>query len=296
MFLTNEILAEYDPCIEGKDWFARIFPNGAELIDVIHTRHVPPSFLHWGRLYLPTNEEERRAYDEVLHITNSTNVFQCDNIDNCDMITDTTHAVNSRYIYRCEDIEDSEDVAVSKKVRQSKHISNSLSIYSSEKCVQTNNAKDSFNISTSTFVINSHDIFQSNLITNGSFIFNSKNVSDSAFIGYGRNLEHCLFCYDNENQKYALFNQPVSEVQWNFIYEELQDLTKDLHLCLFEEWDPEDCAHTEEIHRSHKKMFEAFGDKMDRFVNWVVHLPYYNADIAYKITFIPYFLQESSKN
>ena len=292
MFITSEILRDLDACKEGQDWFARIFPNGAELIDVIRTRHAPAQFLHWGWLHLTTNADERRAYNEVLHIENSEQVFECSNISNCQMITSSEYVTDSKYIYNCKNVENSEDITDSSKVKNSKHIVVSSTIFSSEGCIHANNVKDSKNILSGDFIINSHDIYNSSLITNSSFIFNSKNISDSGFIGQAHNLSHCLFCYDYEDPKeFSIFNHQISETQWNFIFEEYQDWLNHLHLHLFDEWDPENPEHDVIVHRNYLEMFDMISVRFSEFVNWVKHLPYYDASIAYKITFIPNFMQ-----
>lgn len=292
MFLTSEILNQYDACQEGKDWFARFFPNGAELIDVIHARHAPAAFLHWGKLHLTTTPEEQRAYNEVLHIENSTGVFECSNIKNCDMITSSEYVTDSKYIYHCRNVENSEDITDSSKIKDSKHIIISSTVFSSDGCVHANNIKNSHNILSGDFIIDSHDIYNSSLITNSSFVFNSKNISDSGFIAQSHDLAHCLFCYDYEKPKeYSIFNHPIGDIQWNFIYEEYQEQLKNLHLRLFDSWECEDSTHDVIIHRSYIEMFEGFSTNLPQFVHWVQHLPFYDPMIAYKITFIPNFMQ-----
>lgn len=291
MFLTSEILNKYNACQEGKDWFARHFPNGAELIDVIRTRHAPAPFLHWGKLHLPTSEDEQRAYYEILKVEQSTNVFECDHICNCDMITNSSDCSNSQYIYNCRNITDSKDVIESTKIEQSQHIVASSSIYSSTKCVNTHNARNSYNILKGSFIIGSHDIYNSSLVTNSTFILNSQNISESGFIASSHDLTHCLFCEDYEGKEYSIFNHQVPEVQWKFIYEEYKDWCESFHLNLFDEWNLEDSTHDTIIHTNYLEMFAPFQEKVDLFVQWVSHLPYYNSSIAYKITLIPKFMQ-----
>lgn len=291
MFLTSDILKEYEACPEGQTWFDRLFPNGAELIDVMHTRHVPASFLHWGKLHLTTSPEEQRAYNEVLNIKDSTDVFECSDIANCHSITQTDHATNSNYIYSSHHIIDSTDVYNSSRVNNSQHIRNSSVILNSDTCVISTNVKASHNILESDFIINSHDIFRSSLITDSAFIFNSKNITNSLFISEAHELNHCLFCTGNVSKDYQIFNNSCNEVQWNFIYEEGIEFLKDLSLNLIEPWEYETPGSDATVHYSYLEMFAKFGDKLDDFIYWVKHLPYFDPLLAYKITFIPNFMQ-----
>lgn len=58
MFITADILREYEACGPGLKYIERFYPNGAEMIDLIRDRHIHKSFLHWGREHLTVTEEE----------------------------------------------------------------------------------------------------------------------------------------------------------------------------------------------------------------------------------------------
>lgn len=291
MYLTSDIIAQYEGCTEGANWFARHFPQGAELIDVIRTRHIPVSFLHWGRLNLTTTEEERRAYDEVLNITNSTNYFQCQGIDHCDMITESKNVKNSTHIYRCEDVEDSDDITNSYKVKDSKAIIHSNSIYSSSDVVSASNIKQSHNISKSSFIISSSDIYDSSLITDSRIILQSKNIQSSIFLMDCIDSHHCILCDELKGASYQIFNHSIDPVQWEFIRNEMDEFIDETgSLVLFDHWDPEDASHGTFIHSSYLIMFEKLLNN-ERFVDWIKHLPFYSDMLAYKITFHPSFLE-----
>lgn len=291
MFLTKEILTQYNACQEGIDWFIRNFPNGAELIDVIRYKHAIPYFLHWGKLHLTTSPEEQRAYYEVLHVENSTNTFECRNVKNSNMVTNSENVSDSQYIYNSNDITQSDDVRHSKKVQNSQHIISSSSIFSSTHCLETSSVKNGHNISFSNFVIDSHDVYYSNLINKSSFIFKSENVDCCGFVAHSQHLNNGLFCYEYDNQNYGLFNHEIGETQWNFLYEEYLDQIKDYSLCLFNTWDPENLSASITGNHNYLTMFKNLFVALPNFISWVQHLPYYNAEIAYNITFIPNFLQ-----
>lgn len=289
MFLTKQILNEYEACGPGVEWFERHFPNGAELMDVIRMRHAPASFLHWGRLHLVTSEEERRAYDEVLHITNSTNYWECQNIDHCDMITGSTDVKNSKYIYDSKHITDSKDVTNSDTVQNSTTIFDSTHIYSSTKCAHANNIKNSNNISYSTYVLNSNNVFKSSLITHGSLILNSKNIENSAFVIDSHDCHHCMLCFDIKDAEYQIFNHKINGSQWDFIFTELTDMLATRQLKLFDHWDPEEVGHDARCHIAQNALFSTVLD--EPMIHWIKHLPFYDAQMMYRMTFHPSFLE-----
>lgn len=289
MYLTKQILDKYNACGPGVDWFERRFPNGAELIDIIKAPHIPASFLHWGRLHLTTNEDERRAYNEALHIINSTNYWSCSMIENCTMITNTNNAKNSKYIYDSANVSDSEDVTNSTIIEHSQKVFNSERIYASTDIAHSNNIKESENISYSTFVLNSRNVFQSSLITSSNVVLNSKNIEYSGFISNCSDLSHCLFCYDKNTGLYEIFNKPINEAQWKFIYDELKDMLQARRLNLFDTWDPEIIEHGNSCHIAQNIQFSTLLD--EQMINWIKHLPYYDNEIVYKMTFHPSFLK-----
>ena len=288
MFLTHEVLMKYNPCKEGIDWFDRHYPNGAELIDVIRTRHVPAQFLHWGRLNLTTNQEERRAYDEVLHVTDSTNYWECQNVDHCNMISKCTDTKASNYIYESSHVENSEDVDSSSTITNSTTISHSSYIYNSTKIVYSNNIKNSVNVTHSSYIIDSNNIKSSSLITDSAVVMNSKNIEKSGFIIDSSDLVSSLFCIEQKGGKFLLFNKPINESQWEFIYTEFKDMMESRCLHLFDSWDKEDIGHTLNIYYTSNHIFSTVLDSA--MINWIKHLPYFDGNMMYRMTFHPDFL------
>lgn len=292
MFLTSDILKEYEACQQGIVWFERVFPQGAELVDVIHAKHVPYSFLHWGRLHLNSNDEERRAYEEVCEIKESTSVFECDHIESSTMVSGSSCVYNSAYIYGCNAIINCTDITDSTKITDSHHIINSTSTLYSDYCIGSNNVKKSQYILDSSFIINSHDIYKGSLIESSSFVFNGKNLTNCGFVRDSGDLTNCLFCCGYNKKSYSIFNHEINTPQWEYLFEEYQSQIEPFHLEMFEEWDQENPEHGVTIHHSYLEMFEGFGDKLNDFVYWVKHLPYYDSTLAYQITFLPQFLSK----
>lgn len=291
MFLTIELLKEYKACPEGIGWFARHFPDGAELIDVINTRHIPITFLDWGILHLPTTEIEKQRYYELVGIsTDSDKVFASHNINHSHYVTNSDNIENSSYIFFSQDITDSASIAHSNRIKESAYIQHSNAIFTSDNIVYSNNIKDSTNVSYSSYIINSRDIYKSTLLTNSGFCFLNSNLQDSAFCTRVSNSDHCLFCYNLKDAHYCIFNKPINQTTWDFIFSEYQEVFENEHLYLFEPWNKEDANAAVVINNHYQKMFASIFSKT-KYINWVKNLPYYDSLAAYEITFQPTFLQ-----
>lgn len=294
MFVTTETLQKLNACTEGIEWFAHHYPDGAELSEIMQRRHISPAFLHWGFLHLTSTPAEKALYYKLVGVEDSTNIFESDNIQHCDYVTNSSQVVNSKQVYYSNDIEESTDISHSSKVKQSHIVAYSTAVYDSTKVILSHNVKNSYNISLSDFVIQSDNIFKSNLITESRFILHSQNINRSMFTHKARDSKHCLFCYDIAEKDYCIFNHPVDQTQWEFIETELNDMLASKEMCLFDPWEPEDSNHTAKPHLNYLIVFQNVFSNV-HFVNWIKALPYYDANLAYKLTLNPVFL-EGDKN
>ena len=291
MFITSEVLKEYDACIEGQQWFARNFPNGATMMEVIKTPHVPLYFLHWGALHFDATPEEIEAYTVACHIQNCTSFFECSYAENSSYIDNSNHVTDSEFVFNSNHVKKSRQIQHSSQVEYSNSIINSTSIISSEWCVESQSIKKSMNVLRSNYIIGSHDIYSSSLVTDSSFVFESKDVVEGGFVNHCINVEHCLFCADCTDKQYMIFNHPVKPAQWNFIYDEYNHFIDGHHINLCDPWEPDAIDEMVLTHSSYIQFFKPFDKWMDEFMSWVKNLPYYDPMIAYQITFIPNFLQ-----
>lgn len=291
MFITSELLAKYEACIEGQEWFAHHFPDGATVMDILKTPHVPLAFLHWGKLYLNTTPEEVKIYEEICHIQNCKSYFECNHAENSSCIDNSEYVMDSHYVFNSNHVDNSDQVQRSEQVSNSQNILNSTSVTSSKWCFDSRSVKQSENISCSSFIIESHDIYKSSLVTNSSFVFESNDVTKSGFVAHCNNVEYCLFCADCSEKQYMIFNHSVKPTQWNYIYDEYKQLMTEHHLNLFEEWETDAIDPIVVENYSYLQMFKLFEEFLPTFVKWVQNLPYYDPIIAYQITFIPNFLQ-----
>lgn len=115
-------------------------------------------------------------------------------------------------------------------------------------------------------------------------------MQDSAFCNRVKDSNHCLFCADIDKGEYLLFNKPLVQSQWEFIYDELRDIFAVSKLKLFTPWEKEDANHEVELINNYHVIFDqVFENK--RLVHWVKHLPNYDDMLAYKITYNSEFLK-----
>jgi len=287
MFLTVDILEKYKACPEGVSWFLRHFPDGAELMEVMNTRHIPLSFLDWGFLHLPTSQEEKKYYCEIVKISeDSTDIFESHQVTNSHVVTNSKDVQNSSYTYFSEDVSNSHIISHGIRIKDSTYVSRSTAIFSSVNIINSTNIKNSNNISYSNYIINSHDIYKSTLLTNSAFCLFSSNLQDCVFCSHMSNSNHCLFCYDMIDAQYCVFNKQIDKTTWEFIYEEFLDIFENVHLNLFTPWIKEDPNAIVTVNNNYQNMFiPIFGEK--KYSNWVRNLPYYDDLLAYKITFSP---------
>ena len=289
MFLTKQILERYEACHEGIEWFERHFPEGAELATVMQMRHVPASFLHWGRLHLTTTADERALYESILKIMNSDHFFECDNIDDCHFIANCSRAQSAQYSYHSTDLKNCSGIQESSKIELSSIVYRSQKVKESRIIVNSNNIQNSEYISSSSYTIGSNNVFDSSLVTNSSFVLKSNNLKDCGFVQQLTDCQSCLFCNNIKNEQFALFNKKIDPTQWQFIYDDFHDTFNQLHFNLFTPWDVSIVDGAPLCYITPNKLFETV--LTDEIMHWIKHLPNYNSDILYQITFHPTFLE-----
>lgn len=282
MFLTHDILVKYEACPEGIAFFDRHYPNGVELSEIIQMKHIPHSFLHWGCLNLTTTEEERALYDKVLGNINSEVVFQSENVVDSQYVIESANVQKSSYVYQSKQIENSHEISVSEDIHSSTDVGKSSKVYNSINVLLSSNVKQSQTVAKSNLIIESASVFDSSLISRSSVIYNSTNINDSVFIEKCNKLNHCMFCYDLSDKEYHIFNQPVDESIYNFIYEEYKMFNlPDINIT--DPW-KDTWNSSKTIYYNRMRHFREICDN-DSFIKWVKTLPNYSEDILYNITF-----------
>lgn len=204
------------------------------------------------------------------------------------MVVESKHIKNSKYIYFCENVENSEDVSYSEDITEGKELYSCMGVTKSSKTIFSNHITGSRLVATSNFIIDSANIFSSMLITRSNLIFSCQNVEDSLFAVSCKDSDHCLFCFERTGAHYEIFNHSVSKTQWDFLFSESFSQLAPHDLLLYNKWDPEDVNHGLVDYHIRNRLLEPVLN--DQLIRWIKHLPFYDGQLAYQMTFHPSFL------
>ena len=293
MFLTLEYLEKNKACENGKKWFAKYFPEGAELTEILQHRSVrfSPEFLHWGYNHLVSTPEERELYWQAIKVNceKRDTIFESDNVVDSEYISKSSKVENSEYVFSSKKVTNSQTIVTSENVENSEDIFASSFIQDSNHIINSQNTTNSSYISSSTFVIDSHDLVNGENIENSAFLagFSKgqvENIKNSYFIFNGANLNNCLFCSNLFNKEFYLFNKPISQSIYTQIVTQLSKLLKGYHMCIIQESWPE-----KQIPINMPSMQQNFskiwGELPQDFFEWLKTLPNYSEDIVKNIFF-----------
>lgn len=291
MFLTLETLEQYRACESGKKWFARHFPEGGELIDVISHKYVTPEILHWGYTHLTTTEEEREIYWQKLNIdvAERWTIYESDHIVDSSYVTRSSKVRSSSYIFSCKDVVDSNNISGSKNIERSRQVFNGEFVYDSEKVYLSKNINQSLNVINSDYVVRSSSILNCAVITNSHYVHSlivgrTKQIKDSAFITDCYNLKSCLFCTNIHDSEYMLFNQPIDPDQFDMIMKQMQNIMSGWQADFVKEEWPEETIPLDSP-QLQRNVIRQFENLPEVFWRWVKTLPGYDPGILYAITF-----------
>lgn len=292
MFLTYETLERLGACEMGKKWFKRYFPNGGELIDVMNHKYVNYETLHWGFNHLTTSEEEQQIYWNKIKVNTPTiwTIYESDNIDNSTYVSRSSHVTNSEYVFSSKEVVDSNSILSSNYIERSRQVMNSEFCYDSNKVFQGRNVNNSHSVINSDYVVNSNCVINSNSVVDsfcvGDWLGKTSQITASWFVSSCQNLDHCLFCFQKDNGKYLLFNEPIAPEQFELIKKQLASILRDWEpVYTTEEW-PSEIIPMEGPHLQRNPL-KQYANLPDAFWRWVTTLPNYNPAILYAITFNP---------
>lgn len=292
MFLTAEILAQQGACQKGIDQFNRIFPDGAELIDVINHKRIGPKLLHWGFLNLSVSLDETEAYYKRLNIvgTNLQHIYKSDNVTNGDFIGQSSHITNSEYVFSCKNVENCANISHSSDVINSTQIFGSEFVDDSCKIVHSKNVTKSRNIILSDYVVNSHSVINAAAVTKSAFVGSfvpggAKQIKNSRFITESTNLNYCLFCVGLHDAEYMIFNKKVEVEEYELILKQLDKILMgwDAELVKDNEW-PE-CTIPLDIPTIQRNVLKQYEALPESFWRWVKTLPGYDPNVLYRLTY-----------
>lgn len=291
MFLTLDILEHYGACESGKKWFARNFPKGAELIDVITHKTATPEILHWGYNHLTTTDEEQEAYREKLKINSPHpwNIYESDTITESEYVSKSSHVQDSCYIFSSTNIAECDNVSFSSDVERSHQIFGSEFVYDSTRILQGKNITQSLNIVNSDYVVRSSSVLNAAAVNNSHYIHSfapgrTRQIRNSAFITDCVNIKNCLFCAGIKDKEYMIFNMPVEADEFELVQNQLKSLLAGWQMTLVKDKWPE---HTIPLDTPNMQRIttKQFSNLPERFWRWVKTLPNYDPAILYMITF-----------
>lgn len=295
MFLTLDTLEQFNACKNGKKWFARNFPAGGELIDVISHKYATPEILHWSYQNLTTTEEEREAYWTRLEINcpDRRNIYESERVTNSEYISKSSDIVNSNYIFESHDISESSCVSKSNSVEKSNLVFDSEFVYNSSQVHHGTNITESINTIQSNYVVRSSSVINSAVVTDSDYIGalapgRTKNIKNSAFIFECVNINHCLFCSGTSNGEYLLFNQPIDADQFDIIYQQLHSILKGFAANYVENWSDKTVPLT--LPHVQNNVQRQYTNLPEKFWRWIVTLPNYDPQILYTIIWQPELL------
>ena len=287
MVVSADILRELGACEEGIKYIERFYPNGAEIIDIIHDRHIDKSFLHWGREHLNISEEDLKAYFEVCRVCNSEAVWYSTDIKNSSIVVESKNVDNSSNIFKSTKVVNSTDVVESSQVADSKQIFYSSMIEECQKLYKTKNALNSTNVCLSTMVARSNNVIDSFNIFDSSEIIESNNVSNSHFCVRSKNIKNCLFCDGLENAEYHIFNQAIEPSHYEIFLKQYQRYICE-ELAFMKNW-PENLI-VGATDTPTKRIDLWYKNISNDFWEWVKTIPGYDPLALYRMTMVPTLL------
>lgn len=282
MFLTANIVREKGACEAGIKWMERYFPEGGELKDVISHEKCPDLFLHWGYNYLPADEEERKVYRERMHIESQKpkTISDSSEVNNSEYVFMGRKIKDSAQISSSKEVTDSFIVQASRKIDKSKRIFNSKEVQESMDVYDSNNIKNSQNIVNSSEIINCADILNGQEISDSFYIIGTeekaKKIRNSYFIFNGNELHHCLFCDTVNSSQFLLFNQPISEQEYDIYVKQLMELKEEWHPSFLSAWTSEQLPL---IPPTQLQEDQYCMDIPIQLLSWIKNLPNFNQQI-----------------
>ena len=278
MFLTVDILKERHACEKGISFVEKNYPNGVELSEIIQNKNLSKDFLHWGFLHLDATDEEKKIYEKVLDITNTTGYFRSEKVSDSQQIRFSSEIKNSKDVYHSKKIKNSYSVYSSNNVEDSSNVHDSSFCTNSKIILNSTNVTDSTMIVNSNCIIRSNSIIKSSFITESTCIMNSSNIESCNFLRDCRNMKNSIFCTGLEGEEYYLFNKPISKIMYeNINFQFSKYITLPLRIV---------STNNENLVSTQINNFSKFYENLqDDFWQWVKTLPNYNPEVLYSITF-----------
>lgn len=297
MFITLDLLKERKACKEGILFFQKYYPNGADTLTLLSDERLPKDFFHWAYLHIGYDndqelaKQERQAFEQILDIHNSTQIFNSQQVKDSDNISKSIKVEHSQYVYQGVDIQNSHHITNSKRVTNSDNIFSSKFVTNSHIVIDSKNVTDSTNVYEGTFVIRSSNIFKGNLITDCNGLRDCTDLSDSAYCTSCKRLRHCLFCDNLTDKEYYIFNQKCSEAQFAIAQQQFNEFAPTTLYYIDKQSEDDYVWSKPHICYNYSKHYSVISHT-DVFWEWIKSLPGYDPKILYTITFNPILLKD----
>ena len=221
MKITIKMLEEYERPREAINFLKAYYPDGATLLEIMESPYITSEIAHKFRKCFMFSEKEEKAYNALCQITNSKNVYYCDNVDISNLVISSKNVSNSCYVTQSQDIKDSEHIYDSRSINKSDNVLNSENVVRSYKVIESKMVNDSHDIIKGIDIDWCESITQSSTLSSCSFVYKSTNLVDCWFCGFMSNSKHCLFCYGLDGAEYYIFNEKVERKQFEKFREDL---------------------------------------------------------------------------
>lgn len=284
MFITVDILQKHGAEEEDVALFEAFFPKGLIGSEFLLDPRTPLEFIHWAYKWLDFDKNEKEIYNLRVAVKNSQGVDESDHITNSELISHSSRVDNSHNIY------DSEDIASCEYIVKSKFVDSSDNVYSSDfvdncyKILGSKNATNSNQVVDSSYVVNCHGIFECENVVDCHTIWRGKNLTDCGFCFGCQDISNALFCTQQNEGEYLLFNKKIDKTRFDMIYKQYKRYAA--AWCTMAEGWPVDGGYPKKTYdyRKHIKNIP------DSFYSWVKTLPGYDPMVMYSLTFNPQFL------
>lgn len=289
MFVNKELIAYLNGCEKGYKLFEKLYPNGAEVMEILDNKKIPKSIFHWGKENLNVSEEEIQKYLQVCKIINSTNVSFSEKVFDSNDVERSSNIVESNSVLKSQDVYNSSAVVNSDSITKSSGVSQSKQVTFSKNIISSNQIINSTNVIKSNSITRSNNIISSELATLCSFLLKCKKIINCHFSSFLVNCEYCFFCNGlNNSKKPMIFNTPISLDDYERIYDEYQELIKNeaARIVYYEnisgEYIKDKCFVEGYCINDYREYFKYISDD---FKKWIENLPYFDPFLMYQITY-----------
>lgn len=223
MYITAELLKEYDAPDSLVEYFNSMFHNGTTIDGVLEIDDLRHTMVYFLCDNFAMTEAQVDRCNELLGLVDCSSTYHSRKLNNCE------GAANSRDCKNCNEIYNAVHCADSNKVYDSQKITGSVGVYSSKEVhdsqlvLNSTKVSGSKNVCVGKNIFNSRNIFRSENIFHSNCLRNCSRVENSYFCAHCNNSAYLMFCSAGRGDTYMIFNKQVTEERFN----EVLDLFKD---------------------------------------------------------------------